>query len=354
MPWVEIRTARGWTVRQWRRPVPRVPEWYLKSVVYLYPDQYNAEKAHRWGGTGFIVSVHGEWQGTPEFLPQTHYVVTARHVLKTGKVLRINTRDGKCDYVPCESGWTEDKEHDLAVLPIELPPGHFDVLGVPDYSLMPRERADVLAIPGRHLDVELVGPGDDVAMIGRFADHGGTARNEPYLRFGNISMMPGEPVDTQSVGPLEAFLVEMRSRGGFSGSPVFSYQVYMQLPWAAAVSEGRISEIFQEHQPPFLLGVDHGQFPTLLPVVDKDGRETGQFVKERSAITIVIPAWHLINLLKGATLANERKARSDAERRKPRAEPEAAEPEMSRAEFDEALKRVTRKVDDPQTTERKG
>ncbi len=67
------------------------------------------------------------------------------------------------------------------------------------------------------------GVGDEVVMIGRFVAHDGRVRNAALARFGNIAMMPGEPVTDGRGMKVEAFLVEMRSLSGFSGSPAFIY-----------------------------------------------------------------------------------------------------------------------------------
>ncbi len=61
-------------------------------------------------------------------------------------------------------------------------------------------------------------------MIGLFVNHAGRDRNLPIARFGNISMMPNEKVSADLGGlitSIEAYLVECRSIGGLSGSPVF-------------------------------------------------------------------------------------------------------------------------------------
>jgi hypothetical protein len=73
-----------------------------------------------------------------------------------------------------------------------------------------------------HVHGANVGAGDDCFMVGRFITHQGQQQNTPAVRFGNISMMPGEPIwqDARRFGQV-AYLVEMRSLSGYSGSPVF-------------------------------------------------------------------------------------------------------------------------------------
>ena len=66
-----------------------------------------------------------------------------------------------------------------------------------------------------------IGVGDEVFLTGLFANHIGQQRNLPIIRVGNIALMPEEPVQHPSLGPIDAYLIEARSIGGLSGSPVF-------------------------------------------------------------------------------------------------------------------------------------
>jgi hypothetical protein len=120
---------------------------------------------------------------------------------------------------------------------------------------------------------EKTGPGDDVFMVGRFVNHEGRQRNTPSVRFGNISMLPDEPVAHQSNTPREqiSFAVEMRSIPGYSGSPVFVYLT--SVGFDGGISAG-------QH---WLLGVDWGY------IRDHERANTG--------MSGVVPAWCLLDLL---------------------------------------------------------
>jgi hypothetical protein len=63
-------------------------------------------------------------------------------------------------------------------------------------------------------------------MCGLFVSHPGGERNVPVVRFGNLSMMATEaaPVELETGVYRACFLMDTRSRGGFSGSPVFPYR----------------------------------------------------------------------------------------------------------------------------------
>jgi hypothetical protein len=66
-----------------------------------------------------------------------------------------------------------------------------------------------------------IGLGSPVGLAGLFVHHHGASRNTPIVRTGNIAAMPGEPVLTRK-GFITVFLIEVRSTGGLSGSPVFA------------------------------------------------------------------------------------------------------------------------------------
>lgn len=55
-----------------------------------------------------------------------------------------------------------------------------------------------------------VDPGDEGFMVGKFVSHEGKDQNLPAARFGNLSMLPYEPVRTGR-GLLQEVLVECRS-----------------------------------------------------------------------------------------------------------------------------------------------
>ena len=113
------------------------------------------------------------------------------------------------------------------------------------------------------IDEHSIGPGDDVFMVGRFVDHAGHQHNTHRVRFGHISMMPGEPIYNRERGMYQiSFLIEMFSHGGFSGSPVF---VHIP-PGSQRPHEG----ITAYREVPWLLGVSRGHFRTYEQVLLND------------------------------------------------------------------------------------
>jgi hypothetical protein len=87
-------------------------------------------------------------------------------------------------------------------------------------------------------------------------------RTPPTARFGNIAQMPNEPVIIKRFEQ-DCFLVEARSIGGFSGSPVF----WHVLPFAGGAyrPKGNLQ------LGPLLLGVELGYIYDWTPVCGPDG-----------------------------------------------------------------------------------
>ncbi len=71
------------------------------------------------------------------------------------------------------------------------------------------------------IDSEGISLGDEIATVGLFSRFHGSSRNEPIVRVGSIAAMPREVVRFDTYGLAPALLVELRSVGGLSGSPVF-------------------------------------------------------------------------------------------------------------------------------------
>ena len=84
-------------------------------------------------------------------------------------------------------------------------------------------------ITERRLGKWELGVGDDLMVISRHVGYQGKVQNRPVLHSGMISLSPPEDVynpETQQDEP--SFLIEARSWGGFSGSPVLGYRAPLQ------------------------------------------------------------------------------------------------------------------------------
>jgi hypothetical protein len=160
-------------------------------------------------------------------------------------------------------------------------------------------------------------------MIGLFADHDGHTTNIPKARFGHISMMPNDkaPIEQPNgTTTKSSYVVDMHSRTGFSGSPVFFYRTL-----GADLAQANRTNVMLNQQPLFgLLGLHWGQFPEEFTSTDEHHRTLR--LEGMSGMTCVIPAWrlfHLLNLdeLKAMRVKREEEQRKDPKLRgKPRAE----------------------------------
>ena len=103
-----------------------------------------------------------------------------------------------------------ESKNDVAILPFP-----FDG-SITDYVSLPMDRAHLES----YREVWSPGIGDEAAGIGLYTSHYGEIRNRPVVRIGNIAAMPEEPVRTDH-GYVNAYLAEIRSIGGLSGSPVY-------------------------------------------------------------------------------------------------------------------------------------
>jgi hypothetical protein len=179
--------------------------------------------------------------------------------------------------------------------------------------------------------------GEDVFMLGLFIDQSGHEHHAPLARFGNISMLASKS-SRVAMGSrsYESYIVDMRSRSGFSGSPVFAYRTFgtnlqshtyeaieldlsgLHLGADSTGLRNRQARVNARVDPMVkLLGIHYAQFhePVKLQglsVID-DVREeirhlvTGEtFVQGLSGMTCVAPAWKIEELLECEALAQER------------------------------------------------
>jgi hypothetical protein len=105
---------------------------------------------------------------------------------------------------------------------------------------------------------EEIGLGEETIIVGLFASHHGNARNIPIVRIGNIAAMPEEKVSTE-IGKIDAYLVEARSIGGLSGSPVFVNMGIMRDRGGVLEVEKRVDGK-KTVRAIYLLGLMHGHF----------------------------------------------------------------------------------------------
>lgn len=209
----------------------RIPDQIRKCVLFVGLSEM-PEPEYR--GTGFIVTVPGTQNNTFAFM------VTARHVAEhlQGKEfhIRVNKRDGTAVALrgrPDDPWWfhpTDRKHVDAAVTlfaPSQL--AQLDIEHIP-FNMF---------INHGTLEVQNIGVGDEVFIPGLFTKVTGASRNIPIVRTGTIAMIPGEQIPFGD-DFIDAYLIECRSIGGLSGSPVFVRQtVVMETSSSPMVMVGR-------------------------------------------------------------------------------------------------------------------
>lgn len=215
--WGKILSSSGvpQPVRVWLG-MPKIPSTYSKCVFYLYSDQESARAGINEGGTGFLI-------GVPSKLAGGHYLfaVTNWHVAVRGgfSVIRMNKLNGETEIIDLgPDQWLfTPHDYDICITPIEADEKVHDISFVPVN----------LFVDENYIKKFDVGPGDDVFMSGRFIDSDGGQTNTPALRFGNISMMPQLMRQDNNVDR-KSYYIDLHSRSGFSGSPVFVYRTIGQ------------------------------------------------------------------------------------------------------------------------------
>jgi hypothetical protein len=289
--------------------MPRIAQSLLDTTFYLYPSREAAERGESSGGTGFLVGyVPRNWI---VHFPHV-YAVTNYHVAVAGgcPVVRINTHDGKTDIFELDnSDWHFVPDgHDIAIAHLPLRPDVQKFNVIPSQMFTSRE----------DLRFDQIGAGDDVFMVGRFIDHDGDTTNQPALRFGHISVMLTHIYLEELKRKCECYCIDLHSRTGFSGSPVFVYRVFGQDLVGEPVKE-LIQKLQMDGDAPFwfykkvfsLLGIHIGQFPEEWPIESSDpsvANKSPEHVVGMSGMTIVAPAWAIDEVLELPAVQKERQA----------------------------------------------
>lgn len=290
--------------------MPRIPPKTLNCAAYLYPSVADAEAGEDFGGTAFFVMI-------PSSVPDRGYLyaVTNWHVAVAGgaSVLRVNTKDGGTDIFDFgPEDWDFDRRFDIAVVRLSLDPSRHSYSPIPVHGFVSQD------------DVERVklGPGDDVFMVGRFVDHDGGPVNRPSVRFGNISVMP-TPIPQENGGTADSYCIDLHSRSGYSGSPVFVYRT-PGFDLEERLGEGANKALLVAGTNYLaLLGIHFAQFPEQWEIRRiEPGRKAyeshvplltdGAYVSGLSGMTCVLPAWSIMDVLNMPKL-KEAREQSDAE-----------------------------------------
>lgn len=324
----------------------------------------NKKWVERYEGTAFFVSVPSETDG------QYFYLVTARHVVKDVNdkdratfYLRLNMVDYKRGDIKLTGEWvcSKSKDVDVAVMSIEPPDKNHFIWDAIPYDL-PTENSDrriaYYSHKGRSnmfadqkaIEAYKIGVGDDVRVVGLFSEQAGKERNLPVARSGIIAAMPDEPLEMEIERvkrKFNAYLIEVRSIGGLSGSPVFvlneiihyDFEIHRSLP----TSDYRY----------FLLGMIRGSWIyrkqySLGSVTEKDVDEINL------GMAYITPIEDVLDVLYGEELMAQRKKDDEETPKQSRAiavensnKSDRKSDDLTQVGFHDALKRASRKSSRP-------
>jgi hypothetical protein len=190
----------------------RIEDEVRKTVVFVGVAHDEGFEPY---GTAFVLVSH---VGEQAF--QT--IVTAKHVVdlirshKKQVSLRVNTwNDGARVLITKDEHWFShpNPKIDVSVCGTVISREQFDILNISLES--------PLIITDEIIKERAIGIGSDVYIAGMYIQRIGEAKNLPIVRTGTIAAMPEEKIET-AYGFHDAYLVELRSLGGLSGSPVFT------------------------------------------------------------------------------------------------------------------------------------
>jgi len=237
--------------------------------------------------TGFFVS-------TPSIIigGQFTYFVTAKHVAEALRnedvYVMVNRRGGgtTINFGIVENHFwfhPTDRTADVAAAQVAE--------AEPDADILPMSETMLLQKPFP----KTIGIGSQVFMTGMFSpvsgnpfdrEHAQTIPIEPILRTGNIAMIPQSQIQT-NYGFADVYLIEARSLGGLSGSPVFVRET-VQFP--AKFPDGR-DGLASAYGDVRLLGMMHGHWD----IRESDHPELRHGVN--MGIGIVVPAEKILETI---------------------------------------------------------
>lgn len=179
----------------------------LDSVIYLYSTVEAALSGERTGGTGVVLRC--SFGANEQYVALTNWHVS---VQSRCSVVRYTAQDGRTKVIPSrpEDWFCGPSFPDIAFLALNLPPQlEMHPVAILEDDILKSE--------------EDLYPGEDLFMAGRFVDYDGKLTNRPALRFGALSMTDVEVLQPNT-STLPSHVADMRSKPGFSGSPVYAYR----------------------------------------------------------------------------------------------------------------------------------
>jgi hypothetical protein len=284
------------------------------------------------------------------------YAVTCQHLAPLGSsTIRINTNDGTSRFIKTHADdW-------------EWIPGHDDLAAI-DLTERLNRSSDTISFIQQRLfvthefieEVEL-GIGEDGFMLGLLANVPGEKRNLIAGRFGNLSLLADKDIKIKqgNENHRSSHIFDIRSRTGFSGSPVFIYRTpagdlrdsveYRPPPRVMRYTEMTKKDHLEadakynafvtdaaKNQFIRLLGIHTAQYhdtvraykiPKTQPESDALVRD-GDKLRIPNSMSVVAPAWEIFKLLDHPKFKEQRRLREEAMiKRKKENEPNEPQPE---------------------------
>lgn len=291
------------SIGAYRLSVPermRVPDPLLKCVGYV------AEAVHSDASgddldlqaTGFFVSI-------PSLaLPGNsyQYFVTAKHVTVAleGRDTRliVNAKQGAVQSLTVVGNrWYQhpsDRTADVAVVPYVLTPD-LDVISVAPQNFATR---DILS-------KDKIGIGDEVFLVGLFTYAPGRRRNMPMIRHGNLAMLPEEQIQVEGEFA-DAYLIELRSLMGLSGSPVFVRRTVTAAGTDAQGKSVNLAGVTGQPSDFRLLGLMHGHWDIRESEINRPSAIHDRQRGVNMGIGVVVPVEKILETLNQPVLLAQR------------------------------------------------
>jgi len=318
----------------------KVPPEVKKCVAFIC---CKTEKGMEFAGTAFFASVPFPGLEEGVFV----YLVTAKHIVEGMRqksldqiiYVRMNKKNGGADFIKINMDLVKfhpsDPRIDVAVIQMPRLTHLFDLKYVPLDSMVATDEI---------IEKEGIDIGDEVFLVGLFTMHYGSQRNIPIVRVGNIAQMPEEPIVTKA-GPMEAYLIEARSIGGISGSPVF-------------VRMGGVRErdgVMQVRGDSFyLLGLMYGHWDLEMSGAGTDTIIEDALISEgvNMGIAVVVPAQKIMEAVNQEELVELRKRIEEQAQQQRAPTPDDVSTELTEEEFRDTLKKVSRPEEAPPDQEK--
>lgn len=268
----------------------QIPDEVRKCVAFIgYQKESNNFLETVLCGTAFFTVINEGGNYFP-------YLVTARHIIANllqrseNIIIRMNNKNGTFEDIRCPIHLFKHHPNgkDISILPFS-PGQNFDYQAIPYQMFLDQKII-------REQNISL---GDEVFMAGLFTSHYGSRKNIPLIRTGIIAAMPEEPIKTQFFGDSEGFLIEIRSLGGLSGSPVFVHlSTFRYIGNSISPSERKF----------YLLGLLHGHWnleDALMDIVSEDyAQEARKGIN--TGIGIAVPSFQILEALNHSELTKYR------------------------------------------------